>query len=520
MRKLLLDIICLFATILVIPGCHDDIVPAPVSPDGRINVTGSIRSIRFGGDAESLTIHVSTSGKWHTKVSGAGFTVTPSSGDEGSYDLTITRTSDETANEKTAIGHIDIIIDGSKTSYGLDVDLLPRSKKTVIAYFFGTSLSYYFSTNIADMKQSVATGFLGDNRLLLFNQKSLTKAVIQEIFFDERTGEVCTYDLEEVALDNLTAESFSDNLKNIISYAPAESYSMILLGHSKAWLPKEEDMPETTLSIRARPAMNKVPGAEVTRDIGEKSNCLNIDEFSKGLALTGERFDCLYFDVCFMASIEAAYALRNNASYIIGSPCEIMGYGSPYHYILEPLFENDYEAVCYRYWDFYTNKYSGTKSGCIATIETAKLNAVADVVKRINAQPAAEGFNILSVQSYEGNSYSGKTGHWFYDVEDYCSSICPDRSLTDALTAALDECVTNRYHTERFYSAYNGGMNIINHYCGISITPDETCIEAIDRQLEDETLDSGTRTQLQQQKEMLNYYNPSLKRTDWYLATH
>lgn len=396
-----------------------------------------------------------------------------------------------------------------------------RAEKTVIAYFFGTSLSYYFNYNIADMQTAVARDFLENKRLLLFYSDVFMKPSIKEIYYDKRTHTVCTNTIEEVDFQPLTAEEFASHINRMIDIAPADSYSMILLGHATGWLPKTTDSGETIYSLSPAPVMSKVPGAEITRTVGESRTTLNISELARGLHQTGVKFNALYFDMCFMSSIEAAYELRNETDFVIGSPCEIMGYGSPYNRILQPLFEDDYQSVCYEFWDFYQNEYTGRTSGCIATIETAKLNAVADVVKHINAQPAAEGFNILSVQAYEGNSsYPGKTGHWFYDVEDYFNSICTDRSLTDALTAALDGCVSNRHHTEQYFSAYNNAMNDITHFSGITMTPDEKCIEAIDSQLESSDLSDADRKQLEPQKRMLEYYNASLKCTEWYRATH
>lgn len=382
------------------------------------------------------------------------------------------------------------------------------TQKTVIAYFFGTSLSYYLARNVRMMEQAVSTGEFGNNRLIIFYQTSSSTAEIREISYDDQTKTSVTEVLETIELPSeLDARSFTDFFSRMLDYAPAQSYSAIFLGHSTAWLPKNTSSPAVRtygLDPTFVPSFEKMPGAAVTRHIGESNVNLDINELAAGLGDLGVKFDCLYFDVCFMSSLEAAYELRNTTHYLIGSPCEIMGYGSPYDRILKPLAANDYKSVCEEYVDFYENY--DYQSGCITTIDCTKLDAVADVVKRMNAAPTAEGFDILDIQAYEGRSASGNyAGHWFYDAEDYYLHICADKGLTDEFKARLSEALPYRYHTDSYYSAYNSAFNAIYYYSGISLTPDEKCIDVIG--------DSAHR-------KMLQFYNPYLKMTGWYKATH
>lgn len=379
--------------------------------------------------------------------------------------------------------------------------------RTIIAYFFGTDLSYYFNINLRDMAKAVEQGDMGENRLLIFLQLDSKNAEIKEMRYDTATGKAVTETLEEITLPaTLDAAQAGEYMSKMLNMAPAESYSAIFLGHATAWLPKTPIEAAVTYGLRPRfvPSFEKMPGAEVTRNIGERNVQLDITELSDALTATGVKFDCLYFDVCFMSSLEAAYELRNTAKYIIASPCEIMGNGSPYDTILRPLFTGDYKLVCDEYLSFY-EKYT-YPSGCIAAIDCSKLEAVAEAVKRINAVPAAEGFDLSKVQAYEGRSNSGRyAGHWFYDAEDYYMQICADQALVDEFIARLLEAVPERRHTASFYSAYNADFNDIHHFSGISLTPDEKCIEAIGESAH---------------RDMLEYYNPSLRQTAWYKATH
>lgn len=386
--------------------------------------------------------------------------------------------------------------------------------KTIIAYFFGTSLQYDLNNNAREMQNAIAAGAIGHNALIAFRQSSSSKAEIHKIYLDKASGAVQNVLLETVDLpEKLNAESFGAYMKKMMDYAPAESYSAIFLGHSTAWLP---DNPiHSVASLKAFggfcPSFEQDPDAPVkTRTIGESNVMLGLDEFARGVASTGVKFDCLYFDVCFMSSLEAAYQLRNCTDHIIASPCEIMGYGSPYNRLLKPLFDNDYKAVCDVFHDFYVYDYT-YHSGCLAAIDCSKLPEVAAVVKRINAAETADDFTLSQIQYYEGRTEitpnKAYRGHCFYDAEDYLSHICSDEALVGELRKSLAECVPYSSHTEKFFSVYNNSYNDINNFSGISITPDEKCIDT----MTDE--DSVHR-------KMLVYYNAYLQETDWYKATH
>ena len=386
--------------------------------------------------------------------------------------------------------------------------------KTIIAYFFGTSLSYYLDRNVVAMKSALSNGFMGKNRFILYRQKTAAKAEIQEMYYDAESNEVRIDVLEELDTTTpLTAESFGDKIKKMVDYAPADTYSLICLGHATAWLPATPAL--RAYSRKYVPSMDKMPGAMVTRTIGEPSNTLlDIEDFADGLEYAGVKFDCIHFDMCFMSSIEAAYALRNVTGYIVGSPCEIMGSGAPYDLMLELFYKGDYNEMCKTFVDYY-NTEGGYPSGCLTTIDCSKLDRVASAMKRVNAQPAAEEFDIRKIQSYEG-----RTDHWFFDLVDYCENICRDAAVVAELKTSLSECVPYTYHTDEFYSAYNNRFNAIFNYCGVALTPDEKCFEATERILESLSDESVAYNQLETQLATLEYYNLSLRQTEWYKATH
>lgn len=512
MRRLSVHILLLQAVVFAVCGCkssgHVEV------NDGVITVTGDLSTVRMLYEEESYTFSFEANRKWHIEVDGEDLDVWPLSGKKGNVEVMVSAPlPEEPLSSPVELGTVTIAIDDSDVREIVQIVRLPelkRGEKSMLAYFFGRSLRYYLTQNLRDMKSAVVDFALSGNSLVVFWQESDSSASIREIYIDETSRELREVTLESVDLpsDRLTAGMLGDNLRRMMEYAPAERYSVIFLGHSTAWLP-EVNSPTQTYGLKSDSGFSlSLPLDDmITRTIGEDNVLLDISELAEGLRATDTVFDCLYFDVCFMASLEAVYELRDMASYVIASPCEIMGDGSPYKEQLRAMFEGDYRTVCDTYLDFYSDYFY--PSGCLSVIDCSKLDALAGVVKRINSAPVNEDFDASAVQVYDGRDgrfFNRYAGHWFYDVEDYYSQFCADETLVSELRELLSECVTYSVHTPRFYSDYNLSFNAIERYCGITLTPDEQCIPTMDEESYDRL--------------MLEFLNPALRETSWYKATH
>lgn len=524
--KQILRIFPLLLLLISVVGCDCD--DGPLAPASALVVEHDNRFVRLNNSTEPFTLSFTATCDWHIDLSGKSFTVSPmrGSGSEELQTLTITPLS-KNLSEKTLLrGSFDICLDEYSNKHRVKVMQCAKSDRTIIAYLFGTSLSYYFGINIDCMKQAVSANILGDDRLVVFMQTSKTKGLIKEIFYDPSSKRGVESVLCEVDVPTaMDGEAFGQSLKDIMRLAPAENYAMIVGGHSTAWLPATPAAEGTPFQMGYgyRPNWTPAIGAEVTRTIGENNVKLDIEQFADGLRSTGQVFDWLYFDVCFMSSVEAAYELRDCTEYIVASPCEIMGYGSPFDMLLDELVADDLEGACRTYHDYYSRIYYGSKSGCIATIVCNQLEELAARVKPLNELELKE-FDIFSVQVYEG-----RAAHIFFDIEHFALTTYTDKALLSAFSAQLDKAVINRYHTTQFYSAYNAKMNPIIHYSGINFTPGEKCVKLLEdlyNAVPEESGDEQAEPQatryydLEEQISELKSYQTSLRKTAWYKATH
>ena len=372
----------------------------------------------------------------------------------------------------------------------------PESKQTLIFYFAGTSLSMYFYQNISAIKDALRNDIKGNSRVMLFFQQAEKKsAEIIELTFNRGLCEehkLARYDLP----DYMDTEHLSYYLGEIMRLAPAESYSLIIGSHGLGWIPIGAT-PEGPLSARrSTPAEEfwKQTGDITTRFIGENANlqnAFNISTLSEALTLTGKTMEYILFDACFMANVETAYTLRNNAKYIVGSVCEIMGDGFPYTKIMPHLLENrgtgyNLDSVCQEFYNYYLT--SRGYSGSISIIDCSQLDALAAQMKRVN-QGTTLDYKLSDIQFYEG-----KSQHVFFDLGDYVSHYCGDEELKADFKTQLDRTVIKRYTLNKFYSAY-----------GSFGTTYDIDVAAY----------SGINTSAPSQ--VYQYY---YEQTDWYRATH
>lgn len=347
-----------------------------------------------------------------------------------------------------------------------------KANHTLMFYFFGTSLSRYFETNLEDAVTAIETGILGNsNRVLFLRQESKNSGYIGELCYDITTKKCTEFRLKDITFsDNvITPEKIGEHIATMAELAPALRYGIIFAGHGQGWITREiinrdGDISPSALSVDYNPWIPAV-GAEVTRAFGERNVQVNIDELAAGIDRSQIELDYILFDACFMSNIEAIYDLRNSANYIIASPCEIMGNGFPYHRTLPYLFENegkttDYIKAAESYHIYYRDEYiSSNKCGSISVFDCHEIEALAKVTHEL-VKTAKTEYNTEELQTYEGHS-----PHHFYDFGQWGEVVATDDELRTQFVEQLKKSVIATFTLDSFYSAYG-------HYGTYSIDKD------------------------------------------------
>lgn len=363
--------------------------------------------------------------------------------------------------------------------------------QTVLMYlpWAGGSLYKAFENNIEDARKAVNGNILGQGgRLLVFLQSNITEGTMREFYF--HNGKCQERALESYTELNMTrAADITRILGDMKRHAPADRYGIAVGSHGMAWLPASGGINLQSLGTPAdgadAPAIKEreyweyiSPDGIFTRWFGDAAS-RNTDTpiFAQAIAAADIHFEYILFDVCFMSSVEVAYDLRSVALHIVGSPCEVMGYGFPYATCLPHLFTNggtsyDLEGVCRSYHDFYETYIAPNYNcGAIAVTVCGELERLAGVMKRINAaypvyQP--EGGNPLQIY----DTYSPTR---FFDYGNYVSLLCRDAALRSEFDQQIERTVPSRYrfHTDYYYS---NGKRPINAavYTGITTSDPST----------------------------------------------
>lgn len=357
-----------------------------------------------------------------------------------------------------------------------DDDTIVKPKHTHIFYFTGSYLRLPFYNNISATKKAIREGHKGDSRIILFFQPTDRKtANIIELTENNGSCEehiLASYDIPAI----MTEDDLSYYLCEIIRLAPADTYSLVMGGHSTAWIPQTPALSQSTKSPHSHFSHDdywrKADSENPTRFFGEvysasASNSFEISELSTALTSTGVKFEYILFDACFMSNVESMYELRNTAKYLIGSPCEIMNVGFPYDrclpYMLPTNNSYNLKQICQEYHDYYeeTKGYSGS----VALVDCSQLEALATSVKKINTG-ATQSVNLNTIQTYEGQSE-----HTFFDLGNYITSYSTDKSLIDAFKQQMERTVICKFTLDRFWSNYGsaGSYNIdIEKFSGIT----------------------------------------------------
>ena len=347
--------------------------------------------------------------------------------------------------------------------------------QTIIFYMAGTHLGSYFRTNREAIKSALNQNIQGKSRVVILYQNTKNEAELKELYFQDGLCQekvLATYTLPA----QMNATDMGYILSDIISQTPSKSHSLIIGSHGLGWIPIGAEPQGSAAQLGMKKAdvltheeLWERKGDVVTRYLGEDScpqNRFDVTDLAQALTSTGVKMEYILFDACFMANVESIYDLRNNAKYIVGSPCEIMGAGFPYANIMPELLKGegisyDLNAVCRIFNEDYAANpgYSGT----IALFDCAQMDGLAQAMKRVNNADKKE-YKQSSIQTYEGLS-----PHVFFDLGDYVDKMCADEEAKSAFNAQLNRTVLSKYTLDSFLSMYGtSGKYRINVFTGMS----------------------------------------------------
>lgn len=353
-----------------------------------------------------------------------------------------------------------------------------KNQRTLFMYMpWSSNLTSYFYQNIKDMESCIEEmGGLGNDKVIVFLSETSTESILFEIKYEN--GECKRTDLKSYTNQAFTTKNgLAEILDDVIYYAPAQKYSMIIGCHGMGWLPVN-----ASRALRSSEKYHwDYDGSLLTRYFGGTTPEYQTDiaTLSSALNSTGLKMEYILFDDCYMSSIEVAYELKDVTNYLIASTCEVMAYGMPYATMGKHLLGTpDYRAICEDFYNFYSN-YSVMPCGTLSVTDLSQIDNMAAIMKHINSYYSFDESQQNSLQNLDGYNPT-----IFYDFGDYVNSLLTQNNAPSSLIMEFEEelnlLVPYKTNTEKFFTASRGPIKI-NTYSGITTSDPSNSQKAIEK---------------------------------------
>ncbi len=247
--------------------------------------------------------------------------------------------------------------------------------RTVLVYIGGENSLYDFvSDDLDEMIQGAGDIPASDNLLVYVDDCSNPTRIYR---IEMRSGKGVATVVKEYSTDLCSSDPavLRDVCRWAITNYPASSYGLVLWSHGSGWLPAQEVRDTRSIII------------------DNNGNKTNIEESNSGpqmeipalkevlLEVFGNKgLDFLLFDACFMQSVEVAYELRNTTQWLVATPAEMPGTGSPYDKLIKSIFASsvDVEGIVNTYYNEYIDD-SDYEGIIISAVKTSELDAFAEI---------------------------------------------------------------------------------------------------------------------------------------------
>lgn len=299
--------------------------------------------------------------------------------------------------------------------------------RTILVYMVANNslgIQKYDISDINEMKECAKYNDFNNGRLLIYHAPNDQNPSLIEIKGDS----FITIKQYDQTLSSVSSERMQTVINDTKLLAPAIDYGLILWSHGNGWL---QTGIETTKSLQKQTSNTLAFGD----DEGKHMNITTLTNI-----INDEGFSFIYFDCCYMATIEVAYELRNSTSYIIASTTEIPADGMPYEQNLPFLFENtpNLQKVCKNTFDYYNTQKGWAQSCAISLIDTKHLNELANKTASIyKTHPSLPA-------NFSPQKFTLDTNCYYFDFGQYIEALCQ--------------------HNENGYSAWKDAINKVVIY--------------------------------------------------------
>lgn len=340
----------------------------------------------------------------------------------------------------------------------VEPDTQEESTHTVIIYAVASNNLYYDLNKNKQAMLRALTSMNDDSANLLLYEVNNQNATLDEanLYHAEKNADgeyiwksVKTYSRE---IYSTNPERIREVLNDAVGYKKTTTYDLFFWSHGTGWTP----------------AVNDVDPFPVLYSFGYdtygwETDEINIDELAA--CIPSNQFETIWFDACYMSSIETLYELRDKCKYFVGYPTEIWSDGIPYNQVLPILFDknHDLKAAATEVYNYY-NEFD--RAVTVGVYDMAGMDTLADACAKI--YKGMKYPKDIVFQDYSRRPYGP-----FYDFGQYTREVAK-ASGRDKAIAEFDKALDN-FTIYKAASSIDFNRNLIlpENYSGMSCYPFE-----------------------------------------------
>lgn len=304
-----------------------------------------------------------------------------------------------------------------------------KDSRTVLVYIVATNnlgSSGFDTDDIAEMKQAIHAGDLRNGRWLVYRAPADGSAPTLTEFTAGGDKILKTYSTD---VSSVSASRMSDVIDDMKSMATSDKYGLVLWSHGSGW--QQDGIDESAGSGADR----QLP-LSFGSDFGKKMNVTTLAG-----VLDGRGIDYVYFDCCYMSTVEVAYELRHAVKYIVGSPSELPTAGTRYDLNMRYMIDGSESALitaATNTFNHYNSQTAAADRTCtMGVIRTDRLDELAAATAAVYdltplPHPGANVTNYRSRYSRQGKSI---------DFGEYVSALASAQGIDAAIVSRFDKAL-------------------------------------------------------------------------------
>lgn len=323
---------------------------------------------------------------------------------------------------------------------------------TIVYAINKSSLSGNFMQDTAEMKAAMVSVDMSRQRLLVYLTESASKTALYEL---QQIGKKKVLTWRKVKeYDRQQTSTAPAVMKQVISDAlsvyPDAEHTLVFWGHGSAWTPGFSDH-ETRADAPAQYSYGGEYGKNNEWQWTEITDIAN--------AIPDGAFRTIWFDCCYMSSIEVAYQLRNKTKMYVAYPTEVWDEGLNYNDVFPYIMRKnqDLTGAAAKFYSYYNDKNDAVT---VSVMDMSKIEAVAEATRALMQQSPDEIGKVTGVSNYRrGGTYG------YYDMMQLLK-LKDQGELWQSVQDSMNRFVI--YHAESSKD-FNNRQWVQTPLCGVSM---------------------------------------------------